>query len=260
MRRIALPSPAGDVLVLCYHAVSESWPSPLAVRPRELERQLEAVLAGGYTGATFLDALSAPRSARTLVVTFDDAFRSVFTLARPILERLGLVASVYAPTAFVGGLRPMVWPGVEQWAGGPHEAELACMSWDELDALARAGWEVGSHTCSHAELRELDDALLLEELSGSRSACERALRRPCRTLAYPYGDADRRVVHAAHVAGYQLAATLPSRPHAPLPLAWPRVGVYRADSRWRFRAKIAPSVRAAQAGRAVLAARRVIAP
>ena len=39
----------------------------------------------------------------------------------------------------------------------------------------------------------------------SKTAVERLTGRPCRTLAYPYGLYDERVVPAARAAGYELA-------------------------------------------------------
>lgn len=229
---------SGRVLVLCYHGISERWPAPTAVTPERLDRQLEMLVRRGYRGATFSEALTAPAADRTLAVTFDDAPRSVGNLAAPILERLGLPATVFVPTAFPDNGRLMAWPGQDDWAGSEHEDELACMSWDELHDLAERGWEVGSHTRSHPRLTTLDDETLDRELRGSREDCEEQLRRPCISLAYPYSDFDDRVVRAARAAGYQYAATVPREAEAPLPLQWPRVGVYRSDTPRRLAARI----------------------
>ncbi len=227
-----------DVLVLCYHGVSESWPAETAVTPQRLGEQLSALLRRGWSPATFTGALTAPRERRTLAVTFDDAPRSVLTHAAPVLDRLGVPATVFVPTDFPDSGRPMGWPGQEQWVGGEHERELECLSWEELGRLAGAGWEIGSHTRSHPRLTTLDDAALADELRGSRAECERRLGGPCRSLAYPYGDVDARVVAAARDAGYLAAATTPRWPVAPLPLQWPRVGVYRGDTARRLQARI----------------------
>jgi peptidoglycan/xylan/chitin deacetylase (PgdA/CDA1 family) len=234
-----------DVLVLCYHAVSETWPAPLSIRPGPFERQLDYLLRRGYRGATVRDALDGPPAERTVVVTFDDAYRSVREVARPILDRLGMPGTVYVPTDWPDRGAPMSWPGIEQWLGGPHEDELACMSWDELRGLADHGWEVGSHTRSHPRLPDLPDAALDDELAGSRAACEAGLARPCDSLAYPYGAVDERVVEAAGRAGYRFALTLPRSLHEPRPLHWPRVGIYHVDGEtgWRWRLKISPAAR-----------------
>lgn len=234
-----------DVLVLCYHAVSDRWASPLAVTPDQLERQLGLLVRRGYRGATFERAVTAPpSSSRTLAVTFDDGYRSVFTHARGILERLGLPGTVFVPTDLIGGRAPLSWPGIDHWLGGPHEHELTGMSWDELRSLQEAGWEIGSHTCSHPRLSQLDDRELLHELRDSRRVCEQRLG-DCRTLALPYGDGDARVVPAAMAAGYAAVAGLPS--HRVSSPGWPRVGVYPADRLGRFRVKVARPVRTVSA-------------
>jgi peptidoglycan/xylan/chitin deacetylase (PgdA/CDA1 family) len=233
-----------DVLVLCYHAVSDHWPSPLAVTPDQLERQLRLLVRRGYRGSTFERAVTAPPAGRALAVTFDDGYRSVLTHARPVLERLGLPGTVFVPTDLIGGQDPLSWPGIDHWIGGPHEDELIGMSWDELGSLYEAGWEIGSHTCSHPRLSRLDDVELQRELRDSRRVCEDRLGA-CRTLALPYGDGDARVLPAATDAGYSAVAGLPSR-RASSP-GWPRVGVYAADRPVRFRLKVSKPVRAAAA-------------
>ena len=238
-----------DVLVLCYHAVSERWPAPLSVTPEALEAQLELLVRRGYRGATFESVVSERPAERTLVVTFDDAFASVGELAAPILRRLGLPGSVYVVSDHPAAPeRPMSWDGIDQWLGTEHEHELRPLSWDRIGELAEAGWEVGSHTGSHPHLsRVRDEAELARELEGSRATLEDRLGLPCRTLAYPYGDHDERVVEATGRAGYTGASTLPGRFPKPTPLAWPRVGIYRADDMRRFRMKVARPVRALRA-------------
>jgi len=227
-----------DVLVLCYHGISERWPAPTAVTPRRLEQQLSMLVKRGYRGATFSEALTAPTADRTLVVTFDDAAISVARLAAPVLQRLGLPGTVFVPTGFPDNGNLMAWPGQEEWAGTEHEDELACISWDGLRDLVARGWEVGSHTRFHPRLTTLTDGALEAELSGSREDCERQLGRRCTSLAYPYSDLDDRVVRAAREAGYLFAATVPRESAAPLPLQWPRVGVYRSDTARRLAARI----------------------
>lgn len=235
--------PPRDVLVLCYHAVSREWPASLTVTPEELARQLELLVRRGYRGATFLEALTSPPSGKVVAVTFDDAYASVLEHAFPILSALELPGTVFAVTDFVDHERPLHWAGIDHWRGGPHDGELRGLSWNELEFLADAGWEVGSHTATHPLLTKLEDAELSEELLRSKVACEKALGRECRTLAYPYGDADQRVVSAAARAGYTAAAALGLCDLRPPILAWPRVGVYRPDASARFSLKVSPLVR-----------------
>jgi peptidoglycan/xylan/chitin deacetylase (PgdA/CDA1 family) len=237
-----------DVLVLCYHAVSEDFPAALSITPRTFERHLAQLRSWGFEGATFTRAVEAPPARRTVAITFDDAYRSVVTLALPLLEAAGFPATVFVPTDHAGSERPMSWPGISQWHGGPHEAELTPASWEELARLAQAGWEVGSHTCSHPRLTTVGDEALARELEDSRAAVAQRLGE-CPSIAYPYGDVDDRVVAAARAAGYRTGAALPRAPRRTAPaLQWPRVGVYGKDAPWRFMLKAAPWARRLRLG------------
>lgn len=223
-----------DLLVLCYHGISETWPAPTSVRPRDFEQQLESFVRRGYRGATLSDALTVPPAQRTLVVTFDDAHRSVLELGAPVMARLGIPGTVYVPTGYPDTDRPMAWDGYDTWLGTEHEGELDCMSWDELRGLAAAGWEVGSHTRSHPRLSTLADGEIEAELTDSRAECEQAMGVSCPSIAYPYSDYDDRTVRIAAAAGYRSAVTVPRGPQPALPLQWPRVGVYHGEDARRI--------------------------
>jgi peptidoglycan/xylan/chitin deacetylase (PgdA/CDA1 family) len=228
-------------LVLCYHAVSPDWPADLSVTPEDLRSQLEHLVRRGYRGVTFAEVATGNNASKAVAVTFDDGYRSVYDLAFPILEDLGLPGTVFVPAAHVGQSHPMSWPGIERWVGTPYEGELDCMSWDQLRELADHGWEVGSHTLSHPRLPELDDATLQRELTESREICADQMGKPCGTLAYPYGADDERVRVATRDAGYEAAAVL--RLGEPSRFSWPRVGIYSLDGAVRFRFKVSPAVR-----------------
>jgi len=93
-----------------------------------------------YAATTFSAAVLDPPAGRTLAITFDDACGSVLQRAKPVLDGLGVPATVFAPSGWVGEPTPMRWAGIEQHAAGPHADELACLDWDELRGLADDGW------------------------------------------------------------------------------------------------------------------------
>lgn len=224
-----------DLLVLCYHGISETWPAETSVTPQDFEDHLEALVDRGYRGATFSDALARPTSEPTLVITFDDAHRSVMELAAPTMTRLGLPGTIFVPTDYAGSDRLMGWDGYDRWLGTEHEGELRCMSWDQLEELSVDGWEIGSHTCSHPRLSTLGEDEIVREVSTSREQCEDRLGKRCRSIAYPYSDYDGRAIRAVAESGYMFAATVPTKLVAPLPFEWPRVGVYHGEGSRRLR-------------------------
>lgn len=235
-----------DVLVLCYHAVSERWPAALSVTPAALDRQLGRLVARGYRGARFTDAVLADDAVPRVAVTFDDAYRSVLTRAKPILDRHGLPGTLFVPTDWPAAGGPMRWPGIDRWRTTEHRHELDPLSWPEIAELAGAGWEIGSHTCSHPRLTTLGDAALARELQVSKAAIEARLGAECPALAYPYGDVDDRVEAATAAAGYRAAGSIPRVLHPPRPLRWPRTPVFHDDGGRRFELKVSPALRRAR--------------
>jgi peptidoglycan/xylan/chitin deacetylase (PgdA/CDA1 family) len=224
--------------------VSPEWPIGLAVTPAALERQVARLLRLGYVPATFWESVHQPPAARTFAVTFDDGWVSVLRHGFPILQRLGVPATVFVASSLVDRHEePMRGAVIDPWQDTPHRSELHCLSWDELRHLIGEGWEIGAHSMTHPLLTQVDDETLAHELRGSKLRCEEMLGVACRTMAYPTGDFDERVERAAGAAGYEAAAALPKRFTEPRPLAWPRISIQRRDSDLAFRVKISPLVR-----------------
>jgi peptidoglycan/xylan/chitin deacetylase (PgdA/CDA1 family) len=220
-------------LVLCYHAISDHWSDALAVRLDAFERQLERILARGYRPVGAAQAAAA--TGKLVHVTFDDAFQTV-SRALPVLQRLGVPATVFACPGFADGDRTFAIP--ELAAQLPENSEhLETMGWPELRELADQGVEIGSHTLTHPHLTALGDDELHRELRESRQRLEDELSARCRFLAYPYGDQDERVRRATRVSGYTAAFALPGRQTATDLYAVPRVGIWREDGGGRVRVK-----------------------
>jgi peptidoglycan/xylan/chitin deacetylase (PgdA/CDA1 family) len=239
--------PVTDLLVLCYHGVSESWPSPAAIDPDRLHAQLRLLQRRGYEARTLSGALRDDAPRKTVVITFDDAYRSILAKGLPVLESLGFPATVFVPTDAANACGQMDWSELAQWVGTEHEQELRCMSWDELRHLSRQGWEIGSHTCSHLRLAEIETERAAAELRRSRETCEEELQFPCTSLAYPFGSYDVAVVELVAKAGYRAAVTLDERIAEPLgvrgPLEIPREAIYRSTGWPIFVAKTSRVVR-----------------
>jgi peptidoglycan/xylan/chitin deacetylase (PgdA/CDA1 family) len=228
-------------LVLCYHAVSDSWPHLLAVTPCAFERQLRSIRFRGYRPVTAAEAVSG--RGRVFHVTFDDAYKSVMN-AMPTLERLGVCATVFACSSFADDGRPLAVPELAAEANARPDA-LATMDWEQLRDLADRNVEIGSHTLTHAHLTQLSDVELSRELRDSRLRIEAELGRPCRFVAYPYGDDDERVHRAARAVGYEAAFAAPGRLAPTSVYALPRVGIWRHDDLLRVTLKTTAIVRRA---------------
>ena len=205
----------GDVLVLCYHGISETWPAATSVRPGDFEGQLHGARAPRLPRRDHLaQALTAPPAERTLAVTFDDAHRSVLELAAPIMARLGMPGTVFVPTDYAG-TEPADGLGRLRRLARHRARATSCSASAGRSCAASPprGWEVGSHTCSHPRLSRLDDAAIAAELSESKRVCEERIGAPCDSLAYPYSDYDERAVRAPLARRATASpSTVPRRP------------------------------------------------
>ena len=79
------------------------------------------------------------------------------------------------------------------------------LTWQMLQEMSRDGLEIGSHTCSHPLLRQLDSNNLNHELMNSKLSIERNLNVQCRSFAYPVGGSNgfsRDLAKAVSEAGY----------------------------------------------------------
>jgi peptidoglycan/xylan/chitin deacetylase (PgdA/CDA1 family) len=86
------------------------------------------------------------------------------------------------------------------------------VSWDDVAALAREGFEISSHTVTHPRLAVLDDANLVYELEKSRQEIlEHLGPKHTFTVECPYGTEDERVMR------YALARYPASRNRMPEP-------------------------------------------
>lgn len=87
----------------------------------------------------------------------------------------------------------------------PEWARL--MTWEEVAALQRMGHEIGSHSCSHALLPQLDDELQTRELEMSKRSIETNLGSNVQSMCYPNGSYDARSITLSAKVGYSNAVT-----------------------------------------------------
>lgn len=227
-----------EPVVLCYHAVTAGWPHPLAIAPDVLERQLRALLRRRWRPAAAADVVAG--RGRLLHVTFDDAYTNV-EAALDVLGRLEISATIFACSGYADDGRPLAVPELAGDAARFPD-ELETMDWDALRAAAARGVEIGAHTVSHPHLPRLGDAEVERELGECKERLEDELRRPCRFLAYPYGEEQPRIRAIAERCGFEAAFGLPGSRAEPHRFALPRVGLYRDDGPLRVLAKTSPLV------------------
>jgi peptidoglycan/xylan/chitin deacetylase (PgdA/CDA1 family) len=121
---------------------------------------------------------------RTLAITFDDGYRDNFECAAPILRSHGLPATFFVATELIGS-------DTVPWWDRNLSVPAPWMSWQQVQALHRDGFEIGAHTRTHADLGKVEGEEAAREIFGSRDDLERRLGSAPELFAYPYGGSDR---------------------------------------------------------------------
>jgi peptidoglycan/xylan/chitin deacetylase (PgdA/CDA1 family) len=133
---------------------------------------------------------------RHLAITFDDGYRDNFDHAAPVLERLGLPATFFVVSQWIG-------TDVVPWWDREQNRRYPWMTWDQVRSLRRRGFDIGAHTRTHADLGRIGGASAHDEILGGRFELEVKIGEPVDLFAYPYGghhnlaDANRDLVRAA---------------------------------------------------------------
>jgi peptidoglycan/xylan/chitin deacetylase (PgdA/CDA1 family) len=171
----------------------------------------------GYRTLSLLDAADRVRQGRpfptrSLVLTFDDGYETVYHEALPVLQRYGMSATIFITTGqnAPAGLADRL----------PSCEGQAMLSWRQILELRRCGVEIGAHTCTHPDLTRLPPAEIRAEIGASKAIIEDMLGAAVRSFAYPFGRYDRRSQdiareHFACACSDVLALVTPrSDPHA----------------------------------------------
>lgn len=224
------------VPILMYHSIDKHSGDYLTVSPGVFAEHV-AYLADSFDAvapraiADSVDGIT-PLPRNPICITFDDSLQDNIEHAVPALMRRGMTAAFFAITSYLGG--------DTRWNARATRAQ-AHMSPDDLLALSRAGFEVGSHTATHPRLSAISDDAVSRELSESRAALTDLLGDAPAALSYPYGDAPPFVVRLAGTS-YRVAFATTRQgvfSAAEDPLNLRRIYVSPADTSVSLAAKIA---------------------
>jgi peptidoglycan/xylan/chitin deacetylase (PgdA/CDA1 family) len=194
------------IAVLAYHKIGTSSIDSVTSyhTPQETFRaQLATLKAHGWSVVgidVLLRGLALPQSLpeRSVLITFDDGYRSVLELACPVLAEFGYPAVAFMPTDYIGQS--------SDFRATSEPTEPLC-SLTDLRELEAAGVTVQSHGASHVKLSTLSPSEVEEELRRSKAVLEDGLGKTVEAFAYPYGDpGDSAVVALAlEQSGYRAA-------------------------------------------------------
>ncbi len=174
-----------DIPILMYHDISDAN-NPWCVSPKDFEEQMHLLKREGYSTISLAELNERIKQSiqtdKKVVITFDDARKSIFTTAYPILKKFNFTAAVFIVPQWIDGKAP----DAEQYS--------SFMSWEEVKKLAAHGFEIGSHTFSHKRLTTLDEKSIAHELDEADAAIEKNMGKKTLHFAYPYGSYNQKIL------------------------------------------------------------------
>lgn len=220
--------------ILMYHHVLREVPDrsrPFALKFANFVKQLDILDELGYQTITLSQCREAPSAPKFVILTFDDCGKALWEDAIPELLRRKMAASFFVPTDFVG--QQNVWDRKFDYP------QFDLMDWTEIQQLARLGFEIGSHSHRHVNLKESPIEEIRAELGRSKSILEARTGCKISSFSYPFGKFPKD--HAMHCeqAGYSAACSIFSRASfQPDMYCLRRTLIHDADTGGRFRFKL----------------------
>lgn len=180
-----------SIPILMYHEIG-TGPNSLYVSAENFRAQMNYLYNSGYHTVTMANAqemlVNEKIPAKTVVLTFDDGYRSIYTRAWPIMQEFGFTGTVFVCTDF--------------------SCRANYLTWEEIITLQTAGIEIGSHTKNHIDLKTASTERQTQEIFGSKKALEEKLGVPVKSFCYPTGTYNENTPQLVKVVGYTSAVTV----------------------------------------------------
>jgi len=170
-------------VILMYHHVSTNTPPITSVKPERFKQHIQYLVDHKFNVWPLSKALrhlasNRPLPPKTVVITFDDAYKSVYTEAFPILKSYQLPFTIFVTTSYIS------------------DDNLNFMSWDQLREIKLSGGELGNHTDRHAHLirrknnetRHQWRTRVRNEIVTAQTILKAQTGNSLNAVAYPYGE------------------------------------------------------------------------
>ena len=195
---LLLFSPVSQSLVILqYHHISDSTPKSTSLSPELFKQHLKYLKEHDFEvlslGAVIKSLnLGEKLKDKTVVITFDDGYRSVYEAAFPLLKKYQYPFTIFVHTS-------------------PIEHQLnQFVSWQNLKEMTESGASIANHTVHHQHLikKNIEDnwlqrkAMITSEILNSQKVLEQKASNVLKALAYPYGEFDQEAKRLVKTLGF----------------------------------------------------------
>lgn len=183
---------ADQAVIIMYHRFDEQDYPTTNIRLDQFDEHLAELTSGKYTVMSLPDIVAAmkagtPLPDRTVGITVDDAYASVYEHAWPRLKKAGLPFTLFVAT-----------DPVDRKLGG-------IMTWDQIREIRDQGATIGHHTVTHAHMAGAAQDKNLAEFTEASKRLKAELGSVPKIFAYPYGEASQALEAMARDQGFEAA-------------------------------------------------------
>ncbi len=176
-------------VIFMYHRFGEDKFPSTSIKLEQFEAHLTELKSGGYSVMALPKIIKAMETGtalpdKTIALTIDDAYLSVYEVAWPKLKKLGFPFTVFVATDPVD-------QGIQGY-----------MSWAQIQELSQSGVTIGSQTASHLHMAAADFLTNQRELEKSNNRFIEKLGAQPKLFAYPYGEASENVEELVKNTGF----------------------------------------------------------
>ena len=178
--------------VIMYHRFGDSRYPSTNIKKEQFLEHITELLKPKYNIISIKKALNAINNTslvkdRSVVITIDDAYSSVFNYAWPIFKKHNIPFTLFVSTDVIDNNTP------------------GYMSWEQIRILRDNGVTIGSQTKSHPHMFRLDKQNIINELSISNERFVDEIGSKPRIFAYPYGEYNLEVLEQVKLHGFKAA-------------------------------------------------------
>jgi peptidoglycan/xylan/chitin deacetylase (PgdA/CDA1 family) len=178
-----------SAVVLMYHRFGEAKYPSTNTTLAQLEAHITYLRQNNFNVVPLPSVVSALKDGqalppKTLAITIDDAYKSVFTQAWPRLREAGLPFTVFVATEAVD----LKYSDI--------------MSWDDLRTLKGAGVNLEGHSHAHPHAPALSAEDLVNDLNAMKARFKAELDLVPTLYAHPYGEAGAEDLYVVRKAGF----------------------------------------------------------
>ena len=175
--------------VIMYHRFGDSRYPSTNITKEQFSRHIKELLKPKYNVIHIKKALLAinginPINDRSIVITIDDAYSSVYKYAWPLLKKHNLPFTLFVSTDVIDNKTP------------------GYMTWEEIRTLRDHGVTIGSQTKSPHHMFKLSKEKIIEELSISNKRFIDEIGSRPKIFAYPYGEYNLKVLEQVKLHGF----------------------------------------------------------